>query len=193
MGSIQNELNDFLLKPTGNHVSANECDSGTNYLLYPRYHCISLSPPPNTNGQSCCGMSPCRRPYKRLSYEIWVRKSSYTRTDGSTVRYNTRTAVHWQSVCVYSTTNTTKSEERCIFLPRTQTLTFAQFFNRGLQQPAHRVILYGPLTERVPVTECSLTQRQGFVYHLKFFRHGQGSKKLCQIVHGDVQHNVTKN
>jgi len=24
VGSIQNELNDFLLKPTGNHVSANE-------------------------------------------------------------------------------------------------------------------------------------------------------------------------
>jgi len=32
VGSIQNELNDFLQKPTGNNVSANECDSGTNYL-----------------------------------------------------------------------------------------------------------------------------------------------------------------
>ena len=36
MGNIQNELNDFLYKPTGNHVSANECDSGTNYLRQPR-------------------------------------------------------------------------------------------------------------------------------------------------------------
>ena len=42
VGSIQNELNDFLQKPTGNHVSANECDSGTNYLRQPRYHCILL-------------------------------------------------------------------------------------------------------------------------------------------------------
>jgi len=32
VGSIQNELNDFLYKPMGNHVSANECGSGTNYL-----------------------------------------------------------------------------------------------------------------------------------------------------------------
>jgi hypothetical protein len=32
MSNIQNELNDFLWKPTGNYVSANECDSGTNYL-----------------------------------------------------------------------------------------------------------------------------------------------------------------
>jgi hypothetical protein len=43
VGSIQNELNDFLLKPTRNHVSANECDSGTNYLLWPRYHCTMYS------------------------------------------------------------------------------------------------------------------------------------------------------
>jgi len=41
VGSIQNELNDFLQKPTGNHVSANECDSGTNYLRQPRYHCTT--------------------------------------------------------------------------------------------------------------------------------------------------------
>ena len=40
VGSIQNELNDFLQKPTGNHVSANEFDSGTNYLRQPRYHYI---------------------------------------------------------------------------------------------------------------------------------------------------------
>ena len=40
MGSIQNELNDFLQKTTGNHVSANEYVSGTNYLRQPRYHCI---------------------------------------------------------------------------------------------------------------------------------------------------------
>ena len=26
VGSIQNELNDFLYKPMGNHISANECD-----------------------------------------------------------------------------------------------------------------------------------------------------------------------
>jgi len=26
----------------GNHVSANECDYGTNYLRQPRYHCILL-------------------------------------------------------------------------------------------------------------------------------------------------------
>ena len=45
MGSIQNELNDFLQKLTGNHVSANECDSGTNYLRQPRYHCNSRSFP----------------------------------------------------------------------------------------------------------------------------------------------------
>ena len=32
VGSIQNELNDFIYKPTGNHVSANEYDSGTNYV-----------------------------------------------------------------------------------------------------------------------------------------------------------------
>jgi len=32
VGSIQNELDDFLSKPMGNHVSANECDSGQNYL-----------------------------------------------------------------------------------------------------------------------------------------------------------------
>ena len=32
VGSIQNKLNDFLEKPTGNHVSANKYDSRTNYL-----------------------------------------------------------------------------------------------------------------------------------------------------------------
>jgi len=32
VSSIQNELNDLLWKRTGNHFSANECDSGTNYL-----------------------------------------------------------------------------------------------------------------------------------------------------------------
>ena len=30
----------FWLKPTGNHVLTNECDSRTNYLRQPRYHCI---------------------------------------------------------------------------------------------------------------------------------------------------------
>jgi len=141
---------------------------------------ISLSPPPNTNWQSCCSRGPCRRPYKRLLYEIWIRKPSYTRIDGSSLRYNMRRAVHWQRVCVcvcvcvcvYSTTNTTESEERCIFLSRPQTLNFAQFLNRGLQQAARRFILYGPLTERIPVTECSLTQRRSFFFHLKSFRHG---------------------
>ena len=29
----------------GNHVSANECDSGTNSLCYPRYHCTGLDRP----------------------------------------------------------------------------------------------------------------------------------------------------
>ena len=48
MGSIQNELNDFLYKPAGNHVLANECDSGTNYLRYPRYHRTSSSTTRNT-------------------------------------------------------------------------------------------------------------------------------------------------
>jgi len=33
VGTIQNELNDFLQKPTGNHVSANECDPGTNLFV----------------------------------------------------------------------------------------------------------------------------------------------------------------
>jgi len=61
---------------------------------------ISLSPPPNTNWQSCCSRGPCRRPYKRLLYEIWIRKPSYTRIDGSSLRYNMRRAVHWQRVCV---------------------------------------------------------------------------------------------
>lgn len=141
---------------------------------------ISLSPSPNTNGQSCCSRGPCRRPYKRLLYEIWICKASSTRADGNILRYNIRRAVHWQRVCVYSTTNITKSEERCIFLSRSQTLTFAQFMNRGLQQAARRFILYGPLCERIPVTERSLTQRRSFFFHLKSFRHGQeGSKNFA--------------
>jgi hypothetical protein len=63
---------------------------------------ISLSPPPNTNGQICCSRGPCRRSYKRLLYEIWVRKPSYTRTDGNILRCSMRRAVHWQRarVCV---------------------------------------------------------------------------------------------
>ena len=34
MGSIQNELNDFLQKPTGNHISANEISSLAELSLY---------------------------------------------------------------------------------------------------------------------------------------------------------------
>ena len=82
---------------------------------------ISLSPPPNTNGQSCCGRSPCRRPYKRLLYEIWIRKPTYTWTDGSILRYNMRTAVHWQSVCVCLQHHKHNKVRRAMYFPYTTT------------------------------------------------------------------------
>jgi len=46
---------------------------------------------------------------------------------------------------------------------------FRAVLEQGLQKTARRFILYGPLTEHIPVTECSLTQSRSYFFSLKSF------------------------